>query len=194
MQALLGGEEIYHYHSKLMMKDPKTGGSHIWHQDYGYWYNNACLFPVDMGSVFLPVDKCTKQNSCLQVLQSSHLMGRIDHILDGDQAGADPKRLSEAFKIFKLIHVEMDAGDGLFFHSNLLHSSEQNHSDLRRWVMISGYNTRRNNPLYKHHCPCYHPLQILPNSAITSCSLMESTVDKGFMDPDTDESATILKA
>ena len=35
MQTLLGGHEIYHYHSKLMMKDAKTGGAHVWHQDYG---------------------------------------------------------------------------------------------------------------------------------------------------------------
>ena len=45
-----------------------------------------------MGSVFIPVDKCTKENSCLQVLSSSHLMGRINHSLTGDQAGADPER------------------------------------------------------------------------------------------------------
>lgn len=29
---LLGGE-VYHYHTKLMMKEAKTGGSHLWHQD-----------------------------------------------------------------------------------------------------------------------------------------------------------------
>ena len=45
-----------------------------------------------MGSVFMPVDKCTKINSCLQVLGGSHKMGRINHILEGDQAGADPVR------------------------------------------------------------------------------------------------------
>jgi hypothetical protein len=39
-----------------MMKDPKVGGAHIWHQDYGYWYHNGCLLP-EMGSVFIPVDK-----------------------------------------------------------------------------------------------------------------------------------------
>ena len=91
MQALLGGDEIYHYHSKLMMKEARTGGAHVWHQDYGYWYNNGCLFP-DMGSAFIPVDKCTKENSCLQVLAASHKMGRIQHILEGEQAGADPER------------------------------------------------------------------------------------------------------
>ncbi len=33
---LLGGEEVYHYHTKLMMKEPRTGGAHLWHQDYGF--------------------------------------------------------------------------------------------------------------------------------------------------------------
>ena len=45
-----------------------------------------------MGSVFIPVDKCTKENGCLKVLDGSHKMGRINHILEGDQAGADPER------------------------------------------------------------------------------------------------------
>jgi len=31
---LLGGE-VYHYHTKLMMKEAHTGGSFVWHQDYG---------------------------------------------------------------------------------------------------------------------------------------------------------------
>jgi len=31
---LLGGE-VYHYHSKVMMKDAQTGGKQLWHQDYG---------------------------------------------------------------------------------------------------------------------------------------------------------------
>ena len=35
MEQLLGGE-VYHYHTKLMMKDAHTGGSFVWHQDYGW--------------------------------------------------------------------------------------------------------------------------------------------------------------
>ena len=37
LEKLLGGQELYHYHSKLMMKEARTGGAHLWHQDYGYW-------------------------------------------------------------------------------------------------------------------------------------------------------------
>jgi len=32
---LLGGE-VYHYHTKLIMKEAHTGGSFVWHQDYGF--------------------------------------------------------------------------------------------------------------------------------------------------------------
>ena len=72
------GDEVYHYHSKLSAKQPRVGGAWEWHQDYGYWYKNGCLFP-DMLSVFIAVDPCTKENGCMQVLRGSHLMGRIEH-------------------------------------------------------------------------------------------------------------------
>ena len=44
LEQLLGGE-VYHYHHKMMLKEPFVGGSWEWHQDYGYWYSNCCLFP-----------------------------------------------------------------------------------------------------------------------------------------------------
>ena len=44
MERLLDGE-VYHYHHKMILKEPLTGGAWEWHQDYGYWYNNGCLFP-----------------------------------------------------------------------------------------------------------------------------------------------------
>ena len=43
-EKLLGGE-VYHYHSKMIMKDAKVGGAWAWHQDYGYWYQNGVLQP-----------------------------------------------------------------------------------------------------------------------------------------------------
>ena len=44
-ERLLGGE-VYHYHSKLTLKAPETGGAWNWHQDYGYWYFNAIFSPT----------------------------------------------------------------------------------------------------------------------------------------------------
>ena len=59
-------EEAYHYHSKVMIKEPRVGGAWEWHQDYGYWYNNGCLFPK-MISVMVAIDRHTEENGCLQV-------------------------------------------------------------------------------------------------------------------------------
>ena len=40
MERLLD-DEVYHYHHKMMLKEPRVGGAWEWHQDYGYWYNNG---------------------------------------------------------------------------------------------------------------------------------------------------------
>ena len=54
MEDMLGGE-VYHYHSKLTAKEPLEGGAWEWHQDYGYWYHNGCLFPY-MASLMVALD------------------------------------------------------------------------------------------------------------------------------------------
>src|SRR3954447_20254551 len=95
-EKLLGGE-VYHYHSKMILKDAKVGGAWAWHQDYGYWYHNAVLRPLLM-SVSIAVDPATRENGCLQVVSGSHELGRIEHVLTGDQAGADPERVQEVLK------------------------------------------------------------------------------------------------
>ena len=158
MEDLLGGE-VYHYHSKITAKEPREGGAWEWHQDYGYWYNNGCLFPY-MASAMIALDKCTRANGCLQVLKGSHHLGRIDHgLLDGDQVGADLRRVEEAEKHLELVYCEMQPGDVLFFHCNTLHRSDQNRSDDRRWTLICCYNAARNDPYLEHHHPGYTPLK-----------------------------------
>src|SRR6476646_605251 len=138
LEQLLGGE-VYHYHHKMMLKEPFVGGSWEWHQDYGYWYSNNCLFPY-MASCLIAVDRATRQNGCLQVLKGSHLMGRIDHNKSGDQTGADMDRVNEALKYLDLVYCEMKPGTALFFHSNLLHRSDANRSPDPRWSLICCYN------------------------------------------------------
>ena len=157
MEAFLEGE-VYHYHHKLILKEPKVGGAWEWHQDYGYWYDNGCLLP-DMASCLIAIDRATKENGCLQVLRGSHHIGRIDHGKTGDQTGADLERVNAALERFELVHVELEPGDAVFFHANLLHRSDQNHSDNPRWALICCYNTRRNDPYKDSRHPRYSPLE-----------------------------------
>src|ERR1700749_4955831 len=115
-EKILGGE-VYHYHSKMIMKDARVGGAWAWHQDYGYWYQNGVLYPL-LTSAFIAVDRATKENGCMQVLKGSHLLGRIDHVLTGEQAGANMERVDAAMERLELVYVEMEPGDILYFHAN----------------------------------------------------------------------------
>ena len=150
-------DEVYHYHSKMILKDAKVGGAWALHQDYGYWYQNGLLFP-NLCSVMIAVDKATEENGCLQVLKGSHKMGRINHILSGDQAGADLEHVEEAKKQLETIQCEMNPGDALFFHPNTLHCSASNLSDKARWALICCYNAKSNNPFKESHHPSYTKL------------------------------------
>jgi ectoine hydroxylase-related dioxygenase (phytanoyl-CoA dioxygenase family) len=192
-EKLLAGE-VYHYHSKMIMKDAKVGGAWTWHQDYGYWYQNAVLFPL-LCSAFIAIDPATKENGCLQVIRGSHRLGRIDHVLTGDQAGAEMERVTEVLKRLDLVHVEMEPGDTLFFDCNLLHRSDQNHSDHPRWSMICCYNAARNDPYKESHQPRYTPLHKLPDTAILEAGLKrfaDSPDDVAWLRPDADHSAASL--
>lgn len=158
MQNLLG-DEVYHYHHKMMLKEPRVGGAWEWHQDYGYWYNNGCLFP-DMGSCLIAVDRANRENGCLQVIRGSHKMGRVDHGKTGDQTGADLTRVEAALERMELVYCELEPGDAIFFHGNTLHRSDQNTSEHPRWSLICCYNTRHNDPIVEGKHPNYSPLEI----------------------------------
>ncbi len=165
MEEMLGGE-VYHYHSKLTAKEPRDGGAWEWHQDYGYWYHNGCVFPY-MASVMVALDKTTRENGCLQVIRGSHHAGRVEHgVLPGQQVGADPRRVEEMLKSLELVYAEMEPGDGLFFHANVMHRSDQNRSENRRWTVLFCYNAARNNPYLEHHHPQYTPLHKVDDQAI----------------------------
>jgi ectoine hydroxylase len=158
MEHLLG-DEVYLYHYKMMEKEPRVGGAWEWHQDYGYWYNNGCLYP-DMGGCMIAVDGAHRDNGCLQVLRCSHKLGRIEHGTYGAQTGADPERVALAQQHLEHVYCEMAPGTALFFHANLLHSSDQNDSDDPRWALICCYNTRHNPCQDKPGHPTFSPLEI----------------------------------
>ncbi len=159
------GDEVYHYHHKMMLKEPKVGGAWEWHQDYGYWYNFGCLLPT-MASCYIAVDRANKENGCLQVIPYSHRIGRIDHGKVGGQTGADRERVEVAISRYGIRYVEMSPGDALFFHGNLLHRSDQNTSDHPRWGLICCYNTKSNDPYKESRHPGYSPLPLLRDEVV----------------------------
>jgi hypothetical protein len=192
-ERLLDGE-VYHYHSKMIMKDPRVGGAWTWHQDYGYWYQNGVLQPL-LTSVSIAVDRATKENGCLQVIEGSHHCGRVDHVLTGEQAGADRERVEQILKRMPLVYLEMEPGDAVFFHCNLLHRSDQNKSEHPRWSMICCYNAARNDPYTESHHPRYTPLKVVPDAAISEVGIKRFADDASnvaWLENAKDRSARLL--
>lgn len=169
-EALIG-EPVYHYQSKLTAKDPKVGGAWEWHQDYGYWYYNGCLRP-DMLSMMIALDRTDGENGCLQLVKGSHKLGRIDHVPVSDkQNAADPARMEEILARHEVVHCELDPGDVVIFHSNVLHRSDQNRSDKRRWTFLVCYNAVSNDTLTRDDDRYYVPLDRVEDGAIKAAGL-----------------------
>ena len=167
-KLLDGDSAVCHFHSKLMQKEPKVGGAWEWHQDYGYWYKNEFLLPDQMMSVMVAITEANQANGCLQVIKGSHKMGRVEHGFAGEQVGASQRYVDLALQTMELIYVELEAGDVLFFHSNLLHRSEANLSDRPRWSMISCYN-RASNIGYNDSASSSSsitPINVVPDEAL----------------------------
>jgi phytanoyl-CoA hydroxylase len=157
---------VCHFHSKLMQKEPKVGGAWEWHQDYGYWYKNEFLFPNQMISVMIAITEANKENGCLQVIKGTHKMGRIEHGFAGEQIGASQHYVDLVLKTRELVYVEIQPGDALYFHPNLLHRSEANLSDKPRWSLISVYNRSSNIPYNEPSQSSTVPLQTVGDESL----------------------------
>ncbi len=176
---------VCHFHSKLMQKEPRVGGAWEWHQDYGYWYKNQFMFPDQLISVMVALTDANKANGCLQVIKGSHKLGRVNHGFAGEQVGADMVFVENALKTMDLIYCEIEAGDTLIFHSNLLHRSEANLSDKPRWSIISCYNSQANLAYNETSIAYKVPVSVVPDEAILEWNA-ESLSNADFLKKEND--------
>ncbi len=186
-QLLDGNAPVCHFHSKLMQKEPKVGGAWEWHQDYGYWYKNEFLLPEQMMSVMIAITDANKENGCLQVIEGTHKMGRVEHGFAGEQVGASQHYVDLALKTMPLIYVELKAGDALFFHSNILHRSEANTSEHSRWSLISVYNRSSNVPYNEPSGYSTIPVEEVPDEALLQWQTAGLEDSADFLDKEKDE-------
>lgn len=172
------GEDVYHFQSKLTAKNPREGGAWEWHQDYGYWYHNGCLRP-DMLSCMIALDRADRHNGCLQLVRGSHKLGRVDHVpLTEKQNEADPERMVPILAAHELVYAELDPGDVLVFHANMLHRSDKNLSDNRRWTLIICYNAISNDTYKTDDDRAYVPLDRVGDDALKQAGLKFSAHDQ----------------
>ena len=185
-QLLDSDAPVCHFHTKLMQKEPRVGGAWEWHQDYGYWYKNQFLYPDQLISIMIALTEANKANGCLQVIKGSHKMGRINHGFAGEQVGADMTMVNNALKTMEHVYVEIEPGDALFFHSNLLHRSEANLSDRPRWSLISCYNSLSNHAYNDESTSWREPVKVVPDAALMNAAVGGASTTGDFLKKEKD--------
>jgi ectoine hydroxylase-related dioxygenase (phytanoyl-CoA dioxygenase family) len=179
MERLLGAGELSHWHHKIMLKhgsisaagEPQTPGGGFefkWHPDFGYWHETGKVLFPRMGSCMIAVTPTTKANGCLQVLRGSPEIGLLAHERGASvQKSAEQQRVDAALACLAHEYVEMDSGDALFFHANLLHKSDQNAAADPRWSLIGCYNARNDQPFEDNvHHPGFSAILRLPDAEL----------------------------
>ena len=193
--ATLIGEPVYHYHSKIVQKPAARSGQVVWHQDFGGWYQDGCLMP-DMLTCIVALTQATEESGCLHMLKGSHLMGRVDRIRDEHAyANIHPLRTDAMLERFERVAIELESGDGLFFHGNTVHASGDNRASWNRVLLEFSYNGISNAPVFPgqdHHA--VKPLEIAPDNSLrrgTWSGVFDSTPLCDLNDPE-DEGYTIF--
>src|SRR5678816_1293660 len=84
------------------------------------------------------------------------------------------------------IYVEIEPGDALFFHSNILHRSEANLSEGPRWSLISCYNSL-SNPAYNDESTSWkEPVQIVSDNALMEAAAIGASQSGDFLKKEKD--------
>ena len=149
-------DDIYCYHNKISAKPSGAKGFRP-HQDFGgYWKNMGNDFP-DPHAIFIAITPCTKENGCLQVVPGSHLLGPMPHTPVAPDSGLDENAWQDIVKRgYFPLDIELDPGDGVFFHGNTIHLSGVNNSIAPRIGYVVTLNTRRSSPRQTENY-CGHP-------------------------------------
>ncbi|HIM12785.1 TPA: phytanoyl-CoA dioxygenase family protein [Candidatus Poribacteria bacterium] len=126
IRSLLGDDLLVKYDS-VFLKPAKTGGATPWHQDIGLWRDNH----VEAANAWIAIDPASKENGCMQFLPGSHHDGFIDHVLYDDSLHGELPRDLVA-NLEGRVNIELQPGDGVFWHSYMWHYSPPNSSDQGR--------------------------------------------------------------
>ncbi len=137
-EDLLGSPEVFmHGVFNLRPKLPDQRWTRTpWHQDSQYYPSNTYVHTI---SIWMPLMRVTRENSCLQVAEGYH-RGDMYAITEDEETGFLGISKEERAAI-PGIPVEMEAGDALCFTQLTPHAALPNKSDAVRWSIDLRYQT-----------------------------------------------------
>lgn len=145
------GPDIRMFRNSLLLKPPEVGSAKGMHQDSPYWP----IAPMDLCSCWFPLDNATRENGCMAVIPASHRGGARPHVHVQDDYVVDEAH----YNADEMVMLPMQAGDGLFFHSLLLHYTAPNRSQSWRRAIVLSYMSARSRYTGEGEGPVYFPVQ-----------------------------------
>ena len=159
------GPDLLGLNNLYIWKAPKIGLGFPWHQDK--WYFNW-QYKTDMTvATWTAIDAADRDNGCLYVIPGSHKLGVQQHdTLEGSQ--------QNEFKIVRSardedgVAVEVPPGGVIWFNSQVLHKSTDNHSSRFRRSSIAHYISATAERVPAQHVKIVRPVmwvrgKIYPN-------------------------------
>ena len=141
------GPHVKLFRSAVLMKPPQVGSAKGAHQDAPYWP----IQPQDECSVWIPLDRATPENGCMQVIPGEHLRGPLPHVSVTDDYVID----EEYYDRDDLQALPMNPGEGLFFHALLPHYTNPNETDRWRRALVLSYMSARSRYTGSDEPPAY---------------------------------------
>jgi non-haem Fe2+, alpha-ketoglutarate-dependent halogenase len=142
--AQILGPDLLVWRSQMHRKEPGAPGF-AWHQASTYLMEalaKPVLFPSDRDGLFeltgwLALDDVDRQNGCVQFVRGGH---RTIHTMTVSGKGLDEFskvqfKLNAEIDPEKIVNAEMKAGQYIIFSERVIHGSEANLSNHRRWGM-----------------------------------------------------------
>jgi len=131
------GPDIEVIHTMLINKPPGVDGRHPFHQDLLYFP----FRPADLiVGTTTALEQTTRENGCLVVVPGSHKGELLEHSNpDWEHLNVGYFGAKDLDQDTERVHVEMDPGDILFFHPQLVHGAGRNRTEGFRRTILTHY-------------------------------------------------------
>ncbi len=130
------GEDVVGWGAHCLCKFAGDGKQISWHQDASYWP----LTPSRTVTAWLAVDDADTENACMRFVARSHRHGHIEYrASEASEQNVLNQTVDNVEQYGEVVYDELKAGE-ISLHSDLLlHGSDVNRSDRRRFGLTLRY-------------------------------------------------------
>ncbi|WP_274362037.1 phytanoyl-CoA dioxygenase family protein [Paenibacillus thermotolerans] len=130
------GPNIALWSSHFISKDPYKGRATPWHEDSAYWKNRLGKYD-NIVTVWLAIDRSTKENGCMRVIPGTHHNGFSEYVPVDSSTNTFGSQITQADES-KAVYFELEPGECSLHDGRIIHGAAPNMSPYRR----CGYTMR----------------------------------------------------